>query len=1222
MSGAGSHRHERALAFIRGSILAAIVFALVVALPKTGSAQVLYGTLVGTVRDPSGAVVPGATVTATQEQTHLTRTAVTDSSGGYTLSTLSPGTYDVKITAKGFKTFSKIEVPVSLNAIDRVDANLSVGAITQTVQVTNSAPLLQTDRADVHHNLSALRIENLPMPPGNNFEQLFRAVPGLTPPSSAHSVPTNPSRALSFFSNGSSDLGNSIQIDGVSQWNIWVPENAAYIPSSDAIETVNVNTNDYNIDQGLAGGTAANVEIKSGTNQFHGDAYEYHYDNGLEALPFFAPRLHQTRVPKDIFNQFGVSVGGPIKKNKLFFFSNVEFTRDYQFATTTTSVPSAAMRAGDLRGLLGSIPGATQANPYIVYDPATGNSSGDNRTPIMASDNPSSPLYNALCMPQQADSSGMCGNVIPTARLSPIAQKLLALMPGANLLSTSSNTAENNFIGAADVHFNRVTTDDKINWNANDKFTMFGHIGVLKYDTINPTIFGNVLGGNGASGFIGNPGNGYGHTITFSVTGNYVATPNFVIDGNFGMTRMVTNSVQQDIAKNEGQLLGIPGTNGTRPFEGSMPQFNISGFGLLGTQYNFMPYFRNDPQFYWSGNASWIHGKHTIRFGGAYMIQHLNEQQPEWNAGGTSWPAAGGFGFGSGPTQCANCGSSGGSSSSNSFNDFASFLLGLDNGWGRNIQVPNYFHTDTHEIALYVGDTWQATHKLTATYGVRWEYYPFPTRSGVPAGVERYNFTTGLMENCGEGGNPIDCGVTVGHKYFAPRIGLAYRATHSTVIRAGYGISVDPFNLIDDIRTNYPILIPLAEGTPNSYTAAGVLSSADLQNTPAGECTAYAAFCNSGALPVGIVNPSFPSLTSASNPIPGNINLVTTGANVKRGYIQSWNFTIEKSLPGGWVAQAGYVATRTVNLTGWWNLNSGVIPGANAAGQPFFYNGSNSSICTSGAASTALGCRTGAMVLITPIGNNHYDSLQATLNHHFASGFDVHVGYTWSKAIGEAGVNDEKSSAYIQAPAYYNLNRGLAPFDRPNNFEAEFIGQSPFGKGHRWASTGFPAKLLGGWQVSTLITSVSNTPFELSASGSSLGMPGNTQRPDLVGPVKIQKNVGPEQYWFNPSAFAGVNQARFGTAAFYMMHGPNQFEMDAALFRNFKLTERFNLQFRAQSFNFTNTPAFSNPSGSCGSLSSTGGCSTSSFGTITGVNNFAREGIDQRQFEFSARVSF
>lgn len=1252
MSGNGSKSIWEASTAFRSLILTAFVFTMFLAVPANGTAQVLFGTLVGNVTDPTGAVVPGATVTVTQAQTALTRQGQTDSRGGYNISTLLAGTYTVKIEARGFKTYSHSDVAVRINTITRIDATLEIGAVSQTVEVSASAAVLQTDRADVHHDLSSVQIQNIPMAPGNNFEHLFQALPGVTPPASSHSVATNPTRSLAFNTNGGSDFGNTIMVDGVTQWNIWVPEDSSYIPSSDAIQTVNVSTNNYNIDQGFAGGAAANVEIKSGTNQLHGDVYEYNYTSALEAFPFFAPQLHQTSVPKDVFNQFGASVGGPIKKNKLFFFSNVEFTRDYQYATSVNTIPDAAMRAGDERGLAGAADGVSKVNPDVVYDPTTGNSSGKNRASIFATNNSGDPsTFNSLCNAGDAGStllgSGFteCPNVIPTSRISPTATALLNLMPQPNLPSSSTNTVSNNYLGAADVHFNRITTDDKINWNATDKFTMYGHIGYLNFGTLNPPIFGYPLGGPQASGFIGNEGEADGHTITFSVTGNYVATPHLVIDTNFGMTRQVINSQQLDLAKNEGQLLGIPGTNGSRPFEGSAPEYSISGFAVLGTQHNFMPYFRNDPQFAWSGNANWIHGSHAVRFGGAMQIQHLNQQQPEWNAGGTTWPAAGGFQFGTGTTQCGNCSSTGKSSSTNNYNDIGSFLLGLDNAWGRNIQLPDFFHTVTHMFALYVGDTYQVTPKLTATYGVRWEYYPFPSRAGTPAGVEKYDFSSGLMLNCGEGGNPIDCGTSVGAKYFSPRLGLAYRATNSTVIRAGYGMSYEPFNIMDNLRTNYPILIPLNEGTPSSLTAAGAFDTASLQNTPAGECTAFASFCfgPGGTLPVGIIAPPLPSLTSASNPIPGNVNLVTATNNVKRGYIQSWNFTIERQLPGGWLASAGYVGTRIVNQLGVENLNvqspitpAGCTPGVDCGGnasQVYNFNGSDKAICPT-AASTNLGCRTGGTSIVTPIASGHYDALQTTMRHHWAKGFDVSLAYTWSKTLGESGGAggtvgfDEKSQLYIPAPAFYDLNFGLAPSDRPQNFEATFIADSPFGSGHRFASTGIAGKVLGGWQVSSLISVVSGTPFQLTADGTSLNASGNSQRPDrLCSSIGNPKNVGAGEQWFDPTCFSAVDTQRFGTSAFYVLHAPGAFNMDAALTRRFKLTERFGLEFRAQALNFTNTPHFNSPNASCGTIPSdaTSGCNSSNFGQITsgrGTINFAREGIDPRQFEFSARISF
>lgn len=1145
--------------------------------------QVLYGSLVGNVTDASGAAVPGATVTAVQTETGLTRSAVTDRAGSYTIATLSAGTYDVKISAPGFKTFEKTDVPVGINTVARVDASLQLGAVTQTVEVSAAAVALQTDRADVRHELTSTTIQNVPLAPGNNFEQLFRAVPGFNPPVSAHSVATNPSRSLQFNVNGASSYGNDVRIDGISQYNIWVPENAAYIPSADAIQVVNIVTGTFNPEQGLAGGSTINVQIKSGTNQLHGDVYEYHYDNGLEARPYF----FYGRNPKDVFNQFGGSVGGPIKKDKLFYFVNVEAIRQRQFATSFATVPTVAMRNGDLRGL-----DLAQPNPDVVYDPTTGKADGTGRTPIACNGVP-----NTVC----------------ASRISPVAAKMLSMLPLPNNPNASPNVPNNNYLGAADVAFNRLTSDSKIDWNATEKLTMYGHLGLADYNTFNPQILAPI-GGPQASGFIGNEGKAYGHTVSFSVTGDYVARPNFVIDGNFGMTRMVTNSQQLDLSQDPGRdILGIPGTNGTRRFEGSWPEFDISSFSVIGTQHNFMPYFRNDPQFNGTGNASWIQGRHTLRFGVDVIAQHLNQQQPEWNGGGPSYGPQGGFAFGSGPTQCKGCVAKGKTTPSNAYNSFATFLLGLDTAYGKNIQVPDFFHTVTHEYGLYVGDQWQTTSKLTTTLGVRWEYFPMPTRGG-SRGLERFDFAKNETELCGVGNIPTDCGVAISKRNFAPRIGLAYRATNTLVVRAGYGLTYEPYNLVDDLRTNYPILIPFYVSSPSSLLAAGVLDGTSLANSPVGQ-----------VLPVGIPLPAIPSLTTPEIPLPPNVAVATPGDSIKRGYIQSWNFTLEKQLSGGWLAQAGYVASRTVNQLGILNLNvgspilpPGCVPGTCGGNASLpFYN-------------AAYGNRTAVTSIITPITNNHYDSLQASLMHYFAQGYQVQVSYTWSKTIGMAGVENEKNSPAIQVPSFSYLNRGLSPIDRPQNFEAVFIADSPFGSGKRWASTGIGSKILGGWEISGLLSVISGPVVGVSADGSSLNASGNTQRPDLVkSPVRITGQVGPGTTWFDTTAFAGVTGSplsatdqRFGTSPFYPLHGPGVFNLDAGLYRNFKLSERFNLQFRIESMNFTNTPHFSNPGGYCGSYSAATGCSSGSFGQITSTTNLARDGIDQRQFEFSARLSF
>jgi carboxypeptidase family protein len=1195
---------------IRSVVLAAFAFAIALAIPTTGAAQVLYGTLVGNVVDPTAAVVPGATVTVIQTETALTRQVQTDSRGGYTVSTLAAGTYTVKIEARGFKTYSKSDVRVAINTVSRVDATLQIGAVSQTVQVSASAAVLQTDRADVHHDLTSNVLEQVPLPPGNNFQTLMRVIPGATPPTTAHSIATNPTRSLDFHVNGTSDYGNTVRIDGVSQYNIWVPENTSYVPSSDAIETVNVTTANFNPEQGLAGGSTTNVQIKSGTNQIHGDLYEFHFDNNTEAHNFFDPNNGITRKPKDIFNQFGASIGGPIKKDKLFYFSNVEWTRQRQFATRVATVPTTAMAAGDLTG--DDPANGLTGNADIVYDPTTGNANGTGRTQIYATNDPSDAAhFNALC------TSAQCFNMVPTSRISPASATLLGLLaqaPGRFLQSSSTSEPNDNYLAATDFTFDRFSTDDKINWNATDKFTMYGHVGYLTFDDLDPQQFGAV-GGTEISGFGGNEGHAFGHTLTTAITGNYVATPNFVVDANFGFTRQVVNSEMLDLDKNQGlDVLGIPGTNGTRKFEGSWPHFGISGFDALGTDHNFMPYFRNDPQFIWSGNASWIHSNHTVRFGGTFYIQNLHHQQPEWNAGGSSYGPQGGFGFGSGPTACKDC-RAGKASKTNAYNDFATFLLGLDTNYGKNIQIPDFFDTHTHFFSVYGGDQWQVTNKLTANLGLRWEYYPMPTR-GNGRGMERFDFANYAMMLCGVAGVPEDCGTDTSKTLFDPIVGLAYRATPTLVIRAGYALTNEPYNLADDLRTNFPVMIPLYVSA-DSYQAAGVLNSIDLQNSPVGS-----------TLPVGIPLPATPCQTCAEDPIPGNVALGTTLDNLDRGYIQSWNFTLEKQLPGDWQAQAGYVATRTIRQLGFQDLNvetpigpAGCTVGVDCGGhasQPFYFN-NGTSACTD-VASTAPGCRQASTNIVAPIGNMHYDSLQSQLKHQFAHGYQVMFAYTWSKNIGMAGVNNEKSHPYINTPAFYFLNRGLSPNDRPQNFQAVFIGQSPFGAGKRWMTTGVGSKILGGWQISGIVSKVSGTVFQLHAGGTSSSnlnaTVGNTQRPDLVkSSVNVLSNYGPHTTWFDTSAFAAVNDKnRFGTSPYYLLHGPPYFDLDFALARNFKLTERFNLQFRAQSINFTNTPHFGNPNGDFNS---------SNFGRVNGLANTGRDGgVDARQFIFTAKLSF
>jgi len=842
-----------------GALLSASLMALaLLAGASSASAQVLYGSIVGNVTDASGAALPGATVAIQQAETTLSREMVSDHAGAYSFTAVPSGTYAITVTMTGFRTFSRANVPVSLNSVARVDARLELGQLTETVTVAAESPILQTDRAEVRAELKARELQDLPVPVGRNYQQLFKVLPGFTPPEDAHSIPSNPSRALVFNVNGASRSSNNTRIDGVSTTNIWLPHVAAYVPALESLETVNVVTNSFDAEQGLAGGSAINVQIKSGTNNIRGSAFEYYTNEQMRSRAFFSPA--GTPKGKWRYHQFGATVGGPIRKNKLFYFASLESTRDKQNVTRTVSVPSLALRQGNF---------SDAANP--IYDPLTGNATGQGRTPFP-------------------------GNVIPANRIDATAKKLIELYPAPNLPGTNNGNTNNYFV-AAPFEFNRWTLDTKVNWNATSKLNVFGRYSHLDFWTFNETVLGPTLQGAPIAG--GNPGEGAGNTYNFSTGATYSFTPTFVADAHFGYVKMYTGVAHTDIGQNKGQeLFGIPGLNGRRDFEGGMPVFNFDTFHSVGITELYMPYYRDDDQYQTVLNANWLKGRHNVRFGTDIYFQALNHTQPEIS-GGDNFGARGGFRYRSGPTLLNAPGAPGG----NFFNAWASFLLGLPDQLGRLNEVVAPYTTRMRQYSLYVRDNWQVGSKLTISYGTRWEYFPIPTRAD--RGLERYNPDTNMMEIGGVGAVPTDLGISVEKGLFAPRLGATFRATPTLVFRGGFGITNDPYSLARPMRTNHPILLNFVVNAPNSFSWAG---------TTAG-----------GVPPV-----PDPDLGNGIIPIPSNVTAFTIPLDFNRGYIKSWNVAVQKELKWGFVGEAAYVATRQIDQMGFSELNYSPIGGGEA----------------------------------------------------------------------------------------------------------------------------------------------------------------------------------------------------------------------------------------------------------------------------------------------------
>ena len=745
---------------------------------SAASAQVLYGSLVGHVHDSTGATLPGAAVVILHEETRLTRETVTDATGAYTFTAVPSGTYSVTVTVQGFRTFTRPGVPVTLNNVARIDVTLQLGELAETLTVTSEAPLLQTDRAEVRAELREQDLRELPVPLGRNYQRLFKVLPGITPPVEPHSIPSNPSRALEFNVNGASKSSNNTRIDGVSTTNVWLPHIAAYVPALESLETVNVVTNSFDAEQGLAGGSAINVQVKSGTNKLAGSAFEYHTNETMRAKNYFDPP--ESEKGKWRYNQFGGTVGGPIVRNKLFYFTSYEGTRDTRNASVTVSVPTDALRRGNL-----------SAAPNPIYDPQTGNADGTGRTPFP-------------------------GNIIPGNRIDPIAQRIIALLPLPNVRNADGSIPETrNYFVQAPLEFNRWTLDTKVNWNATAKLNLFARYSHLDFWTYNETVFGKQLQGRPIS-LPGNPGTGAGNTYNFSAGATYTLSNTVVADAHFGYVRMYTGVEHSDITEqNKGmEFLGIPGTNGPRRFEGGMPLFDFDVYEDVGISERYMPYYRDDDQYQTVVNLNWLKGSHNLRFGTDIYFQALNHTQPELS--GTYYTARGGFQFRSNPTLLR------GGAPGNNFNSWAAFLLGLPNEYGRLLEVDAPYTTRMRSYSIYARDQWQIGSKVTLSYGARWEYFPVPTRAD--RGLERYNPATNMMEIGGVGSVPKDLGIKIEKGLLAPRFGMTYRATESLVFRAGFGITNDPYSLARPMRTNHPVLINLVVPSPHSWAAAGRLA--------------------------------------------------------------------------------------------------------------------------------------------------------------------------------------------------------------------------------------------------------------------------------------------------------------------------------------------------------------------------------------------------------------
>ena len=1119
----------RSKEFLTGGLAAFLAVAVVACFAiQPLSAQILYGTLVGNVTDGTGAVIPGAAVTITNEGTGATRAGEANAAGAYSFPTVATGLYRIEVRSDGFRTSTTTGVEVGVNDVTRVDVDLQIGEVTEIVEVSASAVRLQTDRAEVRAEVDKEDMQNVPVPLGRNYQMLLQTLPGFSPPANAHSVPANPTRAVRYTVNGTTDKSNNVRIDGASSYNPNLTHMSGINPSLESIEVVNVVTGSYDAEQGLAGGAAINLQIKSGTNDFHGSGFWYHNNQHMQAYPYFSDRSNAK--PKFISNQEGGTIGGPIKKNRAFFFVSYEHTSEYSNVTKFIKVPTVAMRAGDF-----------SASPLPIFDPM------------------SAPVGS------EADRTAFANNMIPESRIAR-ASRILADDPEWSVPDregVGSLGLNRNKLASKRYQFDRDQIDSKVNFNLSDKWTMFARLSFFYYKQWNPAAFGRL------SGIHLHPtnfrtDNGFGPTYSGTISATYVATPSLIFDTYFGTTLVDSNAFGANLDQRIGlDELGIPGTNGdglpreAGTFYGGMPRMRFdAGFGNLGYRAT-SPFIGHDYLYQIVANGNWTKGTHEVRFGTDTFLTHINQEVANFPGGDAP---AGGFYFRDDVTGHPD-------TRVNDYNVIASFMLGLPRDAARNFLNGKNLQTRSSQYSVYIRDRWQVRPNLTLSYGTRWEYFPFPVRPD--RGLERFDIDENIMLVCGIGSIPRNCGLPQSKTQFAPRVGIAWRATDSFVVRLGYGLTYDPFNLGRDLRGNLPTQFSDRVPSPNAFSPATTLD-------------------------IGL--PPIPPIpTDERLEMPLRANVATADENYKRGYIQSWNFTLEKQF-GSWIGTASYVATRSTRQSSRIEANWGELGQGNRGRLLRQRYG-----------------RTAATLFWGTIGTPMYDSLQVRLTRRSRAGHAFNLAYTWAHG---RGYTSESSTAQprVKHPQYYWKNRGPLSNDIRHNLVISNSYALPFGKGKRFASSGAGALLLGGWQLNALASLYTGRPSTPTASGASLNAAGSGQFADcLAAPRKLGSPDG----WWDISTLADPRVAggapRFGTCGANVLRGPGLINADLGIFRKFQATERVSVQFRGEIFNLSNTPHFRNPNSNVNS---------SGFGIVNNMANTGREGNDQRVFRAGLRIAF
>ena len=1118
--------------------------------------QAVSATLLGNVTDNTGAAVPNANVQILEGATGIAHAGVTNESGNFTFPDLTPGTYSVSVQAPGFKKETRDNVDVVVNTATRVDLALTPGNVTESIEVTAAPAIMQTDRADVSANIEAHTLRSMPISVNQNFQSLLTLVPGVGPPVFQHSQFFNAASSIQTEVNGQPREGNSYQIEGIDD-----DERTGLlqimIPPAQAIETVDVSTANYEAELGRAVGAVTNVIIRSGTNQFHGSASEYTQNSEFQARSYF-----NKGVGHLVYNYFGGGVGGPIIKDKLFFYGDYYRSPDHEANSNILTIPPPQWYTPNASGFIDlSGPLNTGTGKGQIFDPATGDASGAGRTPFP-------------------------NNQIPISRVNPVSLSLMKLLPAPNNnIATSTTAPTNNF--SINLPFQKTTTryDIKIDYQITAKDHLSGRYNRDNVTVFQAPAFGPAGGGAAQSAFAGT-----GTSGIYSTGINYdrAFSGTLLTEARIGVANYGNSAVPTGYGTDYATQTGIPGVNISQFTSGQVGIFlqdftNSTSNPFIGYSAS-LPWIRAETNIDGVNHWTKIIRNHTIKFGADIRRIHDDLLQDQtFSPRGAYTFAENNTGENHGPQ-------------TNVANEMASFLLDSPMQVGRDVNT--YFPAYRQWwFFAFAGDKWQVSPKLTADLGLRWEFYP-PATPKSAGGFSNFDPSTNTLVIAGKGSNPSNLGMQTRYTYFAPRFGLAYRASEQTVVRAGFGISYTPFE-DNTYAYNFPVRSNNSYQQNNSYQPAVL-----------GDGVTPATFQAGFPAPVPFTVPDN-GIVPANTSFLLNQAYVVIPKNYHNPYVESWNVAVQQSLPQQWTLQLAYVANHGVHIGSAQNINLPSALGLGKAGQPEYIAYGRSAATTQ----YFLGF------------SSNYQSLQVQLNRRFAKSLGVITSFTWGKGLGYQTGDDGNLLFWIDQRHNYAPN----DYDHRLNFEESIVYSLPFGPGRQWLNSGVASSLLGGWQVSAIVSLYSGLPFNVTANGGTLNFPasGQTQMANLVGPYNAPHGIGPGHPWFSASSFGqpagcpttgacpvayGSVLGNVGRNAFY---GPGYIQDNLSVFKTFAIWESVSLEARADAFQLSNSPQFtiSSPQSI---TSTTFGDVTSTLSSGTGINGIG----GGRSIQLSGTIRF